>query len=79
MINKEAIRSIISNTSEDYSMGFITSYDIIKFILDEIPEEDNDVVLRLLEKRDELLKPLNDFYCDIYKGITEGRELSEIV
>ena len=60
-------------------MGFITSYNIINMILDEIPGERNDIAMKLLEKRDELLKPLNDFVDELMREIESGKELSEIL
>ena len=60
-------------------MGFITSYNIINMILDEIPGERNDIAIKLLEKRDELLKPLNDFVDELMSEIESGKELSEIL
>lgn len=48
-------------------------------ILDEIPGERNDLAIKLLEKRDELLKPLNDFVDELMREIESGKELSEIL
>lgn len=79
MINKEYIKAIINDRVGDYEMGFVTSYNIIDMIVDNIPGEDNDVAMRLLEKRDELLKPLNDFFDNLVKQVNSGKDISEIV
>ena len=73
------IKDILEFEKENYKMGFITSYNIINMILDEIPGERNDIAIKLLEKRDELLKPLNDFVDELMREIESGKELSEIL
>ena len=75
----ERIKDILEFEEENYEMGFITSYDIINMILDEIPGERSDIAIKLLEKRDELLKPLNDFVDELMREIESGKELSEIL
>ena len=75
----ERIKDILEFEKEAYEMGFITSYDIINMILDEIPGERSDIAIKLLEKRDELLKPLNDFVDELMSEIESGKELSEIL
>ena len=75
----ERIKDILEFEKENYKMGFITSYNIINMILDEIPGERNDIAIKLLEKRDELLKPLNDFVDELMREIESGKELSEIL
>ena len=75
----ERIKDILEFEKETYKMGFITSYNIINMILDEIPGERNDLAIKLLEKRDELLKPLNDFVDELMSEIGSGKELSEIL
>ena len=75
----ERIKDILEFEKENYKMGFITSYNIINMILDEIPGERNDIAIKLLEKRDELLKPLNDFVDELMSEIESGKELSEIL
>ena len=75
----ERIKDILEFEKETYKMGFITSYTIINMILDEIPGERNDIAIKLLEKRDEILKPLNDFVDELMKEIESGKELDEIL
>ena len=75
----ERIKDILEFEKENYKMGFITSYNIINMILDEIPGERNGIAIKLLEKRDELLKPLNDFVDELMREIESGKELSEIL
>ena len=75
----ERIKGILEFEEENYNMGFITSYDIINMILDEIPGERSDIAIKLLGKRDELLKPLNDFVDELMMEIESGKELSEIL
>ena len=75
----ERIKDILEFEKENYKMGFITSYNIINMILDEIPGERNDIAIKLREKRDELLKPLNDFVDELMSEIESGKELSEIL
>ena len=75
----ERIKDILEFEKENYKMGFITSYNIINMVLDEIPGERNDIAIKLLEKRDELLKPLNDFVDELMSEIESGKELSEIL
>ena len=75
----EGIKDILESEKETYKMGFITSYTITNMILDEIPGERNDIAIKLLEKRDELLKPLNDFVDELIKEIESGKELDEIL
>ena len=75
----ERIKDILEFEKENYKMGFITSYNIINMILDEIPGERNDIAIKLLEKRDELLKPLNDFVDELMREIESGKELDEIL
>ena len=73
------IKNILEFEKENYKMGFITSYNIINMILYEIPGERNGIAIKLLEKRDELLKPLNDFVDELMSEIESGKELSEIL
>lgn len=75
----ERIKDILEFEKETYKRGFITSYNIVNMILDEIPDERNDIAIKLLEKRDELLKPLNDFVDELMSEIESGKELSEIL
>ena len=73
------IKDLLEYEKETYKMGFITSYTITNMILDEIPGERNDIAIKLREKRDELLKPLNDFVNELIREIESGKELSEIL
>lgn len=73
------IKSVIELAQGDYNMGFITSYDIIDMILDNIPGDKNEIALKLLEKRDELLKPLNDFTEKLMGDIVSGKDISGLV
>ena len=65
----------------DFEAKPLTYYDLLWTSLFGANHKDvnPNLAIKLLEKRDELLKPLNDFVDELMSEIESGKELSEIL